>query len=146
MTLVWPENFVKMTEMAEMAEMVVYVVKDTVDITVFAKVDIKQHRNTCFSSCPQFLWTNREVPPLAFENCRKFLWFKIQTPPPPPGSENVRILGGRPGWWSGLELTDTLSSSGTNRSIPLSTHFIANALIALITCFVISPDQALLRR
>ena len=28
--------------------------------------------------------------------------------PDPPSSENVQIPGGRPGGWSGLELTDTL--------------------------------------
>ena len=33
MTLGWPENFIKMTEMAEM----VYVIKDTIDIYCFCK-------------------------------------------------------------------------------------------------------------
>ena len=44
-----------------------------------------------------------------------------------------------------------LSSFGNNRLVQLTTHFIANALIALITChitasFIICPDQVLLRR
>ena len=34
---------------------------------------------------------------------------KLGENPTPPGSENMRISGGRPGGWSGLELTDTLS-------------------------------------
>ena len=37
-----------------MAEMV-NGIKDTVDITGIAKVDMKQHKNTCFSSYLQFL-------------------------------------------------------------------------------------------
>ena len=42
-----------------------------------------------------------------------------------------------------LFYTMLLSSSGNSRLVPLTTHFIANALIALITRFIISSDQAL---
>ena len=81
---------------------------------------MKPHKNTStFQAASSFFETNRKIPAFFFQNCRKFLKFKTPTPPPPgkeswaktrpPGSENVRILGGCPGvGWSGLELTDTL--------------------------------------
>ena len=71
--------------------------------TVFAKVDMKQHKNTCFSSC------------LSLNQIKKFLHMFFRTVehfsnsiPRPPGkenlaktqplgSENVQIPGGRPG-------------------------------------------------
>ena len=72
--------------------------------TVFAKPDMKQHKNTCFQAASGFLETNREVPAFFFQNCRRFLLFKTPTP---GQRENLR---GRPGGgWSGLELTETLS-------------------------------------
>ena len=73
--------------------------------TVFAKIDMTQHKITCFSSCLRFLWNNSR-------SCCIFLsklWkvSQIQNPDPPCkeswaktqplGSENVRILGGPSG-------------------------------------------------
>ena len=100
MTLGWPENFIKIIEMAEM----VNVIKDTVDIYWFFKSWHETAQQHPLFNASSFIETNREVPALVFEKCRKFL---IQNPEP-SGSENVRILGGRPRWWSGLQLTDTL--------------------------------------
>ena len=34
----------------------VYVIKGAKISTVFTKIDMKQHKNTCFSSCLWFLW------------------------------------------------------------------------------------------
>ena len=66
---------------------------------------MKQHKNTFFSSCLQFLWNKSRFPAFFFQNCRKFLQFKTLTPrakkvrwkPDPPGSENMQIPGGSPG-------------------------------------------------
>ena len=74
--------------------------------------------------------------PLGQKNCLK---------PSPPGhlfSKNHQ----KRREWSCLEFTDTLSSSVNNPLALLTSHFIANALITFITCFIISPDHALLRR
>ena len=63
--------------------------------TVFANLDMKQHKTLAFQAAPGFFETNREVPAFFFEkNCL------IQNPDPP---------GQKPGGglWSGLELVDT---------------------------------------
>ena len=83
----------------------VYVIKDTENTTVFAKIVVKQHKNTtCFSSCLQFFETNREVPAFFFQNCRKFLQFETPTPGQrklrensPPGQGDRANPRGSPG-------------------------------------------------
>ena len=118
MTLGWPENFIKMIEMAEM----VNVIKDTVDIYCFYKSWHETAQEHLLFKLPP-VSLNWEVPALVFKTVEISL---IQNHEP-LGSENVQILGGRLGWWSGLELTDTLSSSGNNRLIPL-TYWWANCV------------------
>ena len=48
----------------------VRVIKDTVDIYWFCKIDMKQHKNTCFSSCPG---------PVSMKQIEKFLHFSFKT-------------------------------------------------------------------
>ena len=65
---------------------------------------MKQHKNTCFSSCPDFFEIYRKVPAFFVQNCGKFIKFKTPDPrakkveqkPDPRGSENMRIPGGHP--------------------------------------------------
>ena len=61
MTLAGPDNFIKMTEL-------VYVIKDTVGSTVFAKIDMKQHKNTCLF----------KLPPVSLKQIEKFLHFSFK--------------------------------------------------------------------
>ena len=71
-----------------------HVIKDTVDIYCFAKIDVKQHKDTC----------SVKLPPISLKRIEKFSQFSFKTlenfsnsKPQPPGSENVRIPGCRPG-------------------------------------------------
>ena len=68
---------------------------------VFAKIDMTQHKNTSFPSCPRFFETIREVPAFSFKTVENF---SNQTPDPrakkvgrksdPSGRESVRIPDG----------------------------------------------------
>ena len=72
---------------------VVCVIKDIADIysTVFAKIDMKQHENTCFSSCLRFLWNkSRSSCIFLFRSVENF----SNSKPWPPASENMRIPRG----------------------------------------------------
>ena len=99
--------------MAEMAN----VIKDTIDMYCFCKSwHETAQEHLIFKLPPVSLKQIEKLLHLSLKTVENFSDSKSRT----PGSENVRILGGRPGWWSGLELTDTLSSSGNNRLIPLT--------------------------
>ena len=118
-----------------MAEMV-NVIKDTVDIYCFLqKLTWNSTRTPSFRAVSSFFETNREGPALVFENCRKFLWFKIPNPQAVRTCESSGVVRGDGQAWNWLihyhplEIIDWL-------------HWLTNALI----CFVISLDQALLRR
>ena len=91
----------------------IYVIKD---ILLFLQKLIRNSstRTPAFQAACSFFETNREVPALSFQNLENFSNSKPRPPgkkfglkSDPPGSENVRIPRGRPGGWSGLELTDT---------------------------------------
>ena len=101
----------------------VFLIKDNMAIygTVFAKIDIKQHKNTCLESCLRFLKEIEKFLHFSFKTVGNFSDSKLPTPPPTPGKDSwtkPRLLGHleqcsklNPGtrlpWgWSGLELTD----------------------------------------
>ena len=49
------------------------VVKNTIDIYCFAKIDMKQRQTPAFQAASVFFETNREIPAFFFQNFRKFL-------------------------------------------------------------------------
>ena len=101
MTLGRPENFIKMTKIGLHYE----------DMygrqTVFAKINKKQHKHTCFScSLEKFLhFSYKTVENFSSSKPRPPEQRNLGENPTPLGSENVRVAWGG---WSGLELTDTL--------------------------------------
>ena len=54
----------------------VYLIKDTVDIYNFCKIDMKGRKNTCFKAASGFFEANREVAAFFFPNCRKLPYAK----------------------------------------------------------------------
>ena len=75
MTLRWPENVIEKFQKWSMLLKIQY------KSTVFAKIDIKQHQNSCFSSCPQLLWNKSRSSFQTVENVS-------HSKPPPPGKES----------------------------------------------------------
>ena len=135
MTLGWPENFIKMIEMAENGQCYQRYGRH---LLVLQKLTWNSTRTPAFQAASSFFETNREVPALVFENCRKFLWFKIPNPQAVRTCESSGVVRGDGQTWNWLihyhplEIVDWFL-------------LLTNALIALI-CFIISLDQALLRR
>ena len=101
----------------------VYVIKDTVE-----KIDMKQHKNTCFLSCLGLFETNQEVPAFCFQNRQNFSNSKLRSPGKeswaktrPPGQwERTNPRESPRGEWSGLKLTDTLKGKFTQENMLIS--------------------------